>query len=266
MPVDVSKLLEKLPAVRREAALRIGAQFASENTLRQADDTLRALKQYGDEVTQFGYGDEDAEELTGLRDALSAAGAGRQGARAGKKTTSQALDQAIDDGKAARLRAHAILDRAQLLVAEAPTAQRIGAILAQTRSAGADAQKLFEQLKILQPILEDKEVAAVIKKRGGPEAIAALKQAMTKLIDAKRAHAGGGGSPAETARMDLLDGLIVDNVRDARRAARAAGKALGRPEIARAFELGALYESRRSRRSPTPSPEPPIPADPAPTP
>lgn len=259
MPVDVSKLLEKLPAVRREAAQRVGAQFASPNTLQQADATLAAWQQYGDEVAQFGYGDEDAEELTALRDALSEAGAGRQGALAGKKSASQALEQAIAEGKAARLRAHAILDRAQLLVGEAGLAQQISAALTQTRSARGDAQRLFEQLKVLQPLLENKDIATVIKKRGGPEALTVLKAAAEKLIEAKKSHVGGGGAPAETARMDLLDGLIADNVRDARRAARAAGRALGRPEIVREFELTALYSSRRGRLEPTPGPGEPAP-------
>jgi hypothetical protein len=263
MPVDIAKLIDKLPAARREAAQGIGALFASQNTLRQADETLRAFAQHGDDVSQFGYGGEDAEELKGLRDALAQAGAGREGALAVKKTTSQALDQAIAEGKAARLRAHAILDRAQLLVPEAATAQKINAVLAQTRSAGASARKLFEQLKILQPVLEDKDVAALIKKRGGPEAVAVIKQAVTMLVDAQKGHIGGGGAPAETARMDLLDGLIADNVRDARRAARAAARALGRPELARAFELTGLYAGHRGRRNPSPSPAP---ADPPPSP
>jgi hypothetical protein len=64
--------------------------------------------------------------------------------------------------------------------------------------------------------------------------------------------------------MDLLDGLIADNVRDARRAARAASRALGRPEIARAFELTALYQGRRDRRPaepPPPAPPPRLPPE-----
>jgi len=65
----------------------------------------------------------------------------------------------------------------------------------------------------------------------------------------------GGGTPTETARLDLVDGLIVELCRAARRAARAAARALGRPEIAKAFELTHLYKQTR-RAEPEPPPNP----------
>jgi hypothetical protein len=39
----------------------------------------------------------------------------------------------------------------------------------------------------------------------------------------------------------MIDGLIVELTRDARRAARAAANELSRPALASAFELNALY-------------------------
>lgn len=256
----------KLSPTRRAAAVHIGAQYSSRDTTRQADLTLQGFARHGTDIATFGYNQEDADELSMLRDALVKAGVGRQGARTVKKQTSVALQQALRAGKSARLRAHTVLDRALQRLVDVDLARTDGlrGVLTRTRSAQSDAQLLHDQLVTLAAALEDKPVADALKKRGGPEALAALKKAMTDLNQAREAHPGRPGTTAETELMDLLDGLIVENVRDARRAGRAAARVLGRAELAAAFELTALYGTKkRSGRDEEPA-TPPTPPEPAP--
>lgn len=242
MPVDLSKL----PVQRREAAIRIGGQFPSDYTKRQSASTLKGLTRFGKELAASGYGEEDAAELKDLREQLLEASGRRASSRVDKGAGSQEVDRAIRAAKRVRLQAHAILDRAALLLegGDPAAAARVMAALSATRSAGADVEKLRVQVSVLQAALADKAVAAVTGKRGGPEALAALKQADTALAAAESARPGRHATP-ESVELDLLDGLVAENVRDARRVARAAARALGRPEIAAAFELRELYPRRR---------------------
>jgi hypothetical protein len=48
----------------------------------------------------------------------------------------------------------------------------------------------------------------------------------------------------ETAMLDLLDGIVVQNVRRARRAAKAAGRKIGNAAILKEFKLDKLYRTR----------------------
>ena len=50
------------------------------------------------------------------------------------------------------------------------------------------------------------------------------------------------GTPAQTVRLNLIDGIIIELVRSARRAARNAASDLGRPELETIFGLSELYE------------------------
>jgi hypothetical protein len=61
------------------------------------------------------------------------------------------------------------------------------------------------------------------------------------VADRLRALAAERRGSEQGERIDLLDGIVVELVRDARRAARSAARAQGQPEVAAAFELVKLY-------------------------
>lgn len=261
---------DQIDPERRANAIHVGEQFSSSDTIAQADRTLQAAERYAAAIREFGYIDEDAEELGSYREALEQAGADRTDARAERKQTSAAARAAMKQGKQARQRAQAVLERVKTRLGGNDVARAIAATLAETRSAGSHAVALADQLGALKKLLEQKEVAAAAKSRGGADAVAALSSGIAALSEARAARTTGlgrTGTPEQTAHMDLLDGLIVENVRAARRAGRAAADILGRPEIARAFELTELYGLRPERRDdepePAPSPSPSAPNPPA---
>jgi hypothetical protein len=64
---------------------------------------------------------------------------------------------------------------------------------------------------------------------------------------------GARGTRVETEQLDLLDGIIVTLVRNARKAARAAAKRLGKPSLVADFELTKLYEPRAEEAPAAPS-------------
>ena len=59
------------------------------------------------------------------------------------------------------------------------------------------------------------------------------------------------GTPEETDKLDLVDGIIVGLTRSAREAAAAASKALGEPAIKAAFRLDQLYGGARAKKKST---------------
>lgn len=240
----------QVSSARRLQAMRIGEQFPSEHTVRQAEQTLAALERYGAELAEFGYNVDDAEELKVCLEALRAARASRDEARAPDKLPTAELQQAVSVGKTARQRAQAVLDRAaQLSLEDKPLlAGAINGVLSQTRSAKSDPQALRHQLSVLLEKFGDQEVAAVVQSRGGPSAVRALAQAI-KDLDGARSARLPSTTYDESETIDFLDGLIVENTRDARRAARIAAQILGRPELAEAFELTALHDGKSPRRT-----------------
>jgi hypothetical protein len=101
-----------------------------------------------------------------------------------------------------------------------------------------------QQLVLLGDALKNKVVAAEAKEQGGPEAVAELEASIAALRKADQEDVGVRGTPVETMKLDLLDGIIVQQVRRARRAALAASKRLGNPALVEAFKLDKLYRSK----------------------
>ena len=62
-----------------------------------------------------------------------------------------------------------------------------------------------------------------------------------------RSATGARGTPEATERLDLIDGIILELVRQAQKAADVAGKELGEPALAKVFALTALYGSGGAR-------------------
>ncbi|MFO0574951.1 MAG: hypothetical protein U1A78_13260 [Polyangia bacterium] len=256
--------LSKLTAERRLAFIRVGKQYSSTDTLRQAALTLQGFARYGKQVGDFGFVQKDADALAAAQDELVKKSSGREDRRAGRRQTAAAFEAAIRAGKRARQQARAVLQavESELLDSGDAAAPALGSVLVHTRSAGSDSQSLSEQLGQLERALGGKDVAALAKTRGGPAAVAALKAAQAGIASVVTSLPASSDTTDVTEQMDLLDGYIVELVRRARRAARAAAQALGQPDLARAFELSALYSSSAGGDKPDEPPTPPTPPSP----
>lgn len=243
MPIN----LEAISPARRAAFISVGKQYGSSDTLAQADKTLNAYDKYAGAVAAHGFVADDAADLRELKALLEAAGVSRETVRADKKSTNAALANVLRKGKGSRRRLRSVLEQVAARVARSGgdevAARAIEGVLAQTRTSGVSPGELATQLGVLLGVLTSSPVASLAAERGG---MAAAEEA-TAIAGELRSLAADvtttRGTPAETERLDLLDGLIVDLVRAARAAARSAATAAGEESIAKDFELSELYRS-----------------------
>ena len=259
MTIDLSTLS---PRARAEY-IRIGRQYGSTDTLAQANQTLAGLGKYAHELVRHGLSLGDGVRLEGARAGLEEAGVGRNEKVSTRKVTSHSYVDALANGKAKREDARSILDNARRALSESDQASAVAGVnvikvaLQQTRSAGADGDKLATQLDTLRTTLGDPNVIGEVSGRGGLDAGVDLQIAADTLRVASKERAGAPGTPAETELLDLLDGIIIALARGARKAARAAAKRLGTPALMADFELTKLYASRGAGKG---SPAPAVPA------
>jgi hypothetical protein len=255
--------LDAIPAAARKAYIRVGRHFSSHDTLAQANQTLTALSTRASSLALAGFTTQDADELTAARNALQAADVGREGERGNHKQTSLTYVRAMDDAKGARLQARSILEivHARLHTHPAPealgTADALVGVLGRTRTAGADGAVLCTQLELLKNTLNGPLVAEVARERGGPAVLTTLATTHAALDSAMKERATVPGTPEHTERLDVLDGLIIRLVREARRAARSASRLLGQPSLAKEFELTKLYPHPRKHHKNDPGDPPP---------
>jgi hypothetical protein len=250
----------RIAPVEKARLIRIGAGFGTADAQAQADITINAATEKLSLIRGHGFAEAKLVMLTEIRELSRTASVDREGARTDRKVTNAALLDATRAGKAARLRVRSNLEgaRGDLAMfggaAALPAVNAIDAALASTRTAGADAKALGEQLQQLHDLLAHATVRAAVGEEAGTLETE-LATCVTALEVARSANASARGTRTETEWIDLLDGLLVELVRAARRAARSAAKALGQPALADEFELNALYASTGRR---TPSTPPPV--------
>jgi hypothetical protein len=250
---------EKIPAAARHELIAVGRKFGSEDTLAQAEQTLKALKTHGPKFALWGFNDADTKSLDDARAALITAGVGREVVRVDKKTTNTAYADALKTGKAKRLRARSVLSGARRVLDEqgdAESVRTIDTVLDHAPTAGDSAGKVAEQLDTLLTTFSEASVAKAASERGGPEIVVELVTCSAALRAVSQDAATVPGTPAATERLNLIDGIIVGLTRDARKAARAAAKELGEPAMAAEFELTHLYGSGKGKKPAVPAPAP----------
>jgi hypothetical protein len=120
----------------------------------------------------------------------------------------------------------------------------VKAALQQTAATPDTAEGLAAQLDLLTQTLMSAAISEMANERGAILAIAALAPAGAGLRAADQGRVAGRGTPAETQRLDQIDGIIVRLSRRARRAAVVASRDLGNPALAHAFRLDRLYRTR----------------------
>lgn len=250
--------LIQIPPTTRAALIALGRRFGSTDTLGQAEQTLSGLDIYGDKLTDWGFNADDTRELRDARDALLAAGVGRDTKRTDKKATNRAYPDALRTGKSIRSRARSVLRGARRILAlsVAPASndavRTIDTVLEHTATTPDDAIAMASQLDNLRQVLSIDAITEVAKDRGGPKAVTDLTANATALRAVSQDTATVRGTPEETDRLDLVDGIIIGLTRQAREAADSAAKALGEPAILAAFELNQLYGSSKAKKKEPP--------------
>lgn len=253
--------LIQIPPTTRAALIALGRRFGSSDTLGQAEQTLSGLETHGDKLTDWGFNADDAAELRDARDALLAAGVGRDTKRTDKKATNRAYPDVLRKGKTIRSRARSVLRGARRILAlsVAPASddavRTIDTVLEHTGTTSDDAIVMASQLDNLRQVLSIAVVAEAAKDRGGPKAVTDLTANATALRAVSQDTATVRGTPEETDQLDLVDGIIIGLTRQAREAADSAAKALGEPAIVAAFELSQLYGSGRAKKKEPPKAE-----------
>lgn len=241
---------DKIPPAKRDELIELGQHFGSQDTLAQGLQTLAGCKKHGAELALYGVGAKQVQELEDLCDALKEAGVGREAARGEKKVNGLLYVEAMEKGEAARLGGRAVLtaaaeDLERSEGAGAAEGVKVAkAALVQTKISADKAEPLAQQLGILLGALKQTVIADAALGMGGPEAVTGLEDAIGGLRKADQESAGRLGTPAETQRLDLIDGMIVQLVRRVKRAAVAAGRATGSKALSAVFKLDKLYGHR----------------------
>jgi polyhydroxyalkanoate synthesis regulator phasin len=240
----------------RKRLIYLGRQYSSEDTLKQADKTLAGLKTYGAPLILFGFSKRDAALLGDARDTLIAAGVTRSAVQGSRKVTNKDYDGAIKEGKLSREGARSVLDgalRELRLTAkeEAGSAtNELETTLAQTSQTSDDASILANQLELLQATLQRESLKEVLAERGGPEISKGLPEQIKSLRSAASKDVAPRGTPEETERLDLTDGIIIELVRSAKKSAKVLSKRLGQPSILVSFALDHLYPTPQKNLTP----------------
>lgn len=260
--------LSKISAKAREAYIQLGRRFGSDDTLKQANKTLEALKTHTGLLAEHGFGADDGARLTEARDALSATGLGRETKVKERKTTRKDYLAALSQAKTARSKARTILENTLVSLHEDghdDAVHKVESVLGQTSSLPVSGQDeaLAAQLDMLAGAWAVALVANAAQSRGGDKALTNLQDAVTALRTTAEERQGTG-TRSTTEQMDLLDGIIVTLCRSARKAAKQAGKELGRPALVDDFALTHISDDREQK---TATPEaPPGTPGPAPSP
>jgi hypothetical protein len=245
MPANnADETLNALPKRVREEYLRIGVTFGSDRTVAVANQHIKGLAEHPGKLK--GVNARMIARLIWARDRLIESGVGRSEKRIGQAALTEQVAQAIKTGKLERADLRVILEAsvaALLLLGTADAdaeADHVEKVLARTSRAADDAGPLADQLQVLSNTLARPAVRAVAEDDVDAELAEAQRaEQALRALDAQRA--GPAGTPEETQRLDLLDGMVVTLVRQIARSAKAAARRLSDPALADVFSLDALY-------------------------
>lgn len=264
--MTIDTILSLLSPEARLEAIEVGAQFNKDEVLSQIALTRAAFAMSGAALGRHGFTMGDAVELAEVEAAIRGASEGRTDASLEGRASRLAFKQTVSDAKASVKAATALLRNLGSAVARRPdpnnpeAASKIGAVLAAAGPVGRSPSRIGAQVELLLSALGDPSIAKVGETRGGPETKAQLEVAQRALEEGRLVRAGSTGTPRETQAQNLVEGLAVQYLREARKAARAAADRLGDPSLARAYELTALYAPRgepgASRPTPAVEPQP----------
>ena len=239
--------LDKIPPRYRKKLIELGERFSSERTLAQANSTLQALEDNKKAIEPHGYMTKDIQILTYTRNELRTTLTGRDGARDAKKTSSKSYQDTMLKGKNIRRQGRSILRGVERDLAWSEDADDLKAateleqVIDSTSTTPEKAEGMARQLQQVGQILSNKQIAPLAKTRNGEDILKQINATVKELQDASENRKLRPGTPEYTERLDLLDGIIVEQVRHARQAAESAAKESAQPALLNAFALDSLY-------------------------
>lgn len=237
--------MEDIAAESRGYLIPLGMDYASERTLAQLIRSLAGIGKH--RVVLRKHNLTEQMELWGqnLRESIEAAIAERDQAVVARKVTNAAALAAKDRGKQTRRAAQSAFSNARfflLISGDAEALREIDKVLHETRTSGADLNELERQLGLYLGLLAKPAVRAALGDAAA-SVEADLTSSIAALSAARETKTGSRGTPAETAYINLLDGLAVIWVREIRKIARVAADAEGNPAIATDNDLRELYKT-----------------------
>ncbi|AKT40462.1 hypothetical protein [Chondromyces crocatus] len=246
----------------RAKYIRVGTHYSSHDTVAQAGATLLALAKHAPQLIDYGFSQTDALLLEQARDALIAGEVTRTARtnqlRRDRRAYADAIHQAKHHRAAARTILLAVTTALRADGAPEDLERLATTTLQQTsrlpRTRGL-ALQLHAHLALLLATFQTPDITTAALYRGGPAIVTALAVTLTTLTTSLEHRSENLSSLEETEHLNLLDGIIVTLARQARRAARHAGRALGTPVIADAFTLRLLDNPPRKPVPPKPTPD-----------
>lgn len=231
---------------KKEQLIASGRHFGSPLVKAQGEHTLAALLRYETVMANYGF---TAEEIQALRDFLAMYPENlqaREVKQVGRTLNSRQLQSQTKSAKAVRLQSHGLLGmvsnrlHAQSVTPEdeaGKAAQIIDITLSKTAAAPKTTDGFLSQLRLLAHCWTNHAVANEAAKRGGVDLLGSLQAQIAVLEATQKDLQHAAPTAADTQRLDLIDGLIIERVREARRIAKTASKASGDPALADAFKL-----------------------------
>lgn len=243
--------LTLLPPDYRLELIKLGKRFASQDVLAQAAQTRMHYKRTEGILQDYGYDDSDVEELDWLCNELEREVEVRDSKQTNRRLTRAEITAIEKDARLTRrLGRTALMSARKRLLKKGALepVRQIDAVLTQTQHANPDSDLLRRHLTLIASVLEDSVICGAcrsIQKKVKPR----LPTALQGLSDAEANRPRRQGTPYTSDRIDLLDGLLIDNVRSARQAAKDATDELGKPHILKGFLLIELYGKPRTPKS-----------------
>jgi hypothetical protein len=236
----MSEDLTKYVGERRLELRAVGVRVGSDVVQQVAQRVLNGLVTHGAALGGFGYLDRSGQRLQSRHDQSVELTSARPEVARGKTATRVQAGEAFRSAKKVHRRLHALVDGALSEVRDALPAEqfsRYALTVKQTRAVGASPQALQRNMVSLASVAEAPELADELKARGVADAGAQLRSAAAAMTADVAAAQLERGTKAESEEIDVLDGLIIEELRSIRRIARNAADELGRPDIAEAFAL-----------------------------
>lgn len=254
--------LQAISAGARKELIKLGKRFSSVDVLAQAAQTMKHFARSEGVLELYGYGSQDVEVLAWLCGKLEDEIERRDTRVVGRRQLRAGAAEAEQKGRDARSLARSVLRNATANLQRQgrdDSIRHIRAVIEETTHANPDFDLLARHLAQLQKAFDECVVGAV-STPAITHALGLLEDARNLMAEAHLTRPRQRGTPYASEQVDFLDGLIIENLRAARRAAEQAAKALGRPHLIRAFRLDELYGRPRSS-SAAPSPQSEVPED-----
>lgn len=240
---------EEIAAGTRPYFINIGKDYASERTLAQVIRSLAGAEKHRVILRKYNLTEQLESWGERLRDSIRAALGQRDRAIVARKVTNAAALAAMNAGKRCRRATQTALSNARFFLTiggHDAVVREIDKVLNETRTSGADLGELERQLGLYLAVLAQPGVRDALGDAAA-SVEADLNASINALKLAKNTKTGARGTPAETAYLDLLDGLAAVWAREIRKIARVAADAEGNPAIATDSDLRELYKTTSRR-------------------